>query len=74
MFLNAWFVMRHMLIFQVHKAKLVKNGQNVALKIQYPGVAKSIQSDLKSLGALIKVDIIIHDAFLIYLFLFLLVI
>lgn len=32
-------------IGQVHKAK--KEGQNLAVKIQYPGVANSIESDLK---------------------------
>jgi predicted unusual protein kinase regulating ubiquinone biosynthesis (AarF/ABC1/UbiB family) len=32
-------------IGQVHKAKL--DGKNLAIKIQYPGVANSIQSDLK---------------------------
>ncbi len=32
-------------IGQVHKAKL--NGKNLAIKIQYPGVAESISSDLK---------------------------
>ena len=32
-------------IGQVHKAKL--NGQEIALKIQYPGIRESIESDLK---------------------------
>ena len=32
-------------IGQVHKAK--KNGQELAVKIQYPGVQESISSDLK---------------------------
>jgi aarF domain-containing kinase len=37
-------------IGQVHRAKL--NGRNVAIKIQYPGIADSIDSDLKILKTL----------------------
>ena len=37
-------------IGQVHRAKL--NGQDVAIKIQYPGIADSIDSDLKILKTL----------------------
>lgn len=40
-------------IGQVHRAKL-KDGTDVALKIQYPGVAKSIESDIKSLMGIIN--------------------
>eukprot|EP00357_Protocruzia_adherens_P032721 CAMPEP_0115012808 /NCGR_PEP_ID=MMETSP0216-20121206/24976_1 /TAXON_ID=223996 /ORGANISM="Protocruzia adherens, Strain Boccale" /LENGTH=609 /DNA_ID=CAMNT_0002381973 /DNA_START=154 /DNA_END=1983 /DNA_ORIENTATION=- len=40
-------------IGQVHKAKL-KTGQIVAMKIQYPGVSKSIDSDIKNLKLLMK--------------------
>jgi len=39
-------------IGQVHKAKI--GGQTVAIKIQYPGVAKSIDSDLASLKTLLS--------------------
>ena len=39
-------------IGQVHSAKL--NGQDVVIKIQYPGVAESIPSDLKILEILFK--------------------
>ncbi|KAF1981027.1 ubiquinone biosynthesis protein-like protein coq-8 [Aulographum hederae CBS 113979] len=40
-------------IGQVHKAVLVSNGQPVAVKIQYPGVAGSIDSDLNNLSLLL---------------------
>ncbi|KAL2108707.1 hypothetical protein VUR80DRAFT_3447 [Thermomyces stellatus] len=40
-------------IGQVHKAKLKSNGQPVAVKIQFPGVADSINSDLDNLGVLL---------------------
>jgi aarF domain-containing kinase len=39
-------------IGQVHKAVL-KGGQEVAVKVQYPGVAKSIDSDLNNLASLL---------------------
>lgn len=39
-------------IGQVHRGKL-HNGTNVAIKIQYPGVAESIDSDLQNLKRLI---------------------
>uniref|UniRef100_A0A0B7AD36 ABC1 atypical kinase-like domain-containing protein n=1 Tax=Arion vulgaris TaxID=1028688 RepID=A0A0B7AD36_9EUPU len=41
-------------IGQVHKAKLL-NGRQVAMKIQYPGVAESINSDINNLMAVLKV-------------------
>jgi len=31
----------------------LKNGQQVAVKVQYPGVAKSIDSDLNNLASLL---------------------
>lgn len=31
----------------------MKNGQQVAVKVQYPGVAKSIDSDLNNLASLL---------------------
>jgi aarF domain-containing kinase len=40
-------------IGQVHKAVLKENGQSVAVKIQYPGVANSISSDLSNLSLLL---------------------
>lgn len=40
-------------IGQVHKATLAKNGQEVAVKVQYPGVASSINSDLNNLSILL---------------------
>lgn len=40
-------------IGQVHKAKL-KNGSEVVLKVQYPGVRKSIHTDLKSIQVILS--------------------
>lgn len=40
-------------IGQVHRAKLKSNGAKVAVKIQFPGVADSINSDLDNLGILL---------------------
>lgn len=40
-------------IGQVHSAVLKSNGSKVAVKIQYPGVADSIDSDLNNLGLLL---------------------
>lgn len=40
-------------IGQVHGAVLKKSGQPVAVKIQYPGVAESIDSDLNNLSILL---------------------
>jgi aarF domain-containing kinase len=40
-------------IGQVHKATLKSNGQEVAVKIQYPGVRNSIDSDLNNLSLLL---------------------
>ncbi|KAM0447981.1 hypothetical protein ACHAO4_008512 [Trichoderma viride] len=40
-------------IGQVHKAVLKSNGKRVAVKIQFPGVADSINSDLDNLGILL---------------------
>lgn len=40
-------------IGQVHKAVLKSNGQPVAVKVQYPGVAGSIDSDLSNLSVLL---------------------
>lgn len=40
-------------IGQVHKAQL-KSGEWLAIKVQYPGVAQSIDSDVSNIGRLIK--------------------
>ena len=40
-------------IGQVHKATLMSNGAPVAVKVQYPGVADSIDSDLNNLAILL---------------------
>jgi aarF domain-containing kinase len=40
-------------IGQVHEARLKSNGKKVAVKIQFPGVADSINSDLDNLGMLL---------------------
>jgi predicted unusual protein kinase regulating ubiquinone biosynthesis (AarF/ABC1/UbiB family) len=40
---------------QVHRARCKVTGQELCLKIQYPGVAKSIDSDLKALRSLLLV-------------------
>jgi predicted unusual protein kinase regulating ubiquinone biosynthesis (AarF/ABC1/UbiB family) len=38
---------------QVHRAKL-KDGRDVAVKVQYPGVARTVDQDLKNLKILLK--------------------
>jgi predicted unusual protein kinase regulating ubiquinone biosynthesis (AarF/ABC1/UbiB family) len=38
---------------QVHRATL-KDGRAVAVKVQYPGIANALQSDLDNLGALVR--------------------
>ena len=40
-------------IGQVHSAILKSNGERVAVKVQYPGVANSIDSDLNNLAVLL---------------------
>ncbi|MEO0360979.1 MAG: AarF/ABC1/UbiB kinase family protein, partial [Pseudomonadota bacterium] len=40
-------------IGQVHRAVL-KDGRELAIKVQYPGVARSIDSDVANLGALLR--------------------
>lgn len=41
-------------LFQVHRAVL-HSGEVVAVKVQYPGVAKSINSDINNLLSILKV-------------------
>ena len=40
-------------IGQVHRGKLI-DGREVAIKIQYPGIAEALESDLKNAGALMQ--------------------
>ena len=40
-------------IGQVHKAKLL-DGRDVAVKIQYPGVAEALESDMRNAGVLVR--------------------
>lgn len=40
-------------IGQVHRAKL-KSGEDLAIKVQYPGVAKSIDSDIDNVAGLLR--------------------
>lgn len=40
-------------IGQVHHA-ILKDGQEVAIKVQYPGVARGIESDIDNLGGIMK--------------------
>lgn len=42
-------------IGQVHRAQL-RDGRDMAIKVQYPGVARSIDSDVANVGALIKMS------------------
>ncbi|MEM7520855.1 MAG: AarF/ABC1/UbiB kinase family protein [Pseudomonadota bacterium] len=49
-------------IGQVHRAKL-KDGRDVAVKVQYPGVARSIDSDVSNVGALVKLSGMVPKGF-----------
>ena len=40
-------------IGQVHRAR-ARDGRDLALKIQYPGVARSIESDVDNVAALLR--------------------
>lgn len=42
-------------IGQVHRARL-KDGREVAIKVQYPGVARSIDSDVSNVSALVRLS------------------
>ncbi|MEH6646918.1 ABC1 kinase family protein [Sulfitobacter sp.] len=42
-------------IGQVHRAQL-RDGRDLAVKVQYPGVARSIDSDVANVGALIRMS------------------
>ena len=46
---------------QVHRATLV-DGTTVAVKIQYPGVAETVQQDLKNVRSLVRaITAVVHD-------------
>ena len=47
-------------IGQVHRATL-KDGREVAIKLQYPGIEKSIDSDIRNVGLLLKLSGILPD-------------
>lgn len=49
-------------IGQVHRAQL-KDGRDLAIKVQYPGVAESIDSDVANVGALIKMTGLLPKGF-----------
>lgn len=49
-------------IGQVHRAHL-KDGRDLALKVQYPGVADSIDSDVANVGVLIKMSGLLPKGF-----------
>lgn len=49
-------------IGQVHRAQL-KDGRDLAIKVQYPGVARSIDSDVANVGALIRMSGLLPKGF-----------
>ncbi|QUJ75365.1 AarF/ABC1/UbiB kinase family protein [Sulfitobacter albidus] len=49
-------------IGQVHRARLT-DGRDLAIKVQYPGVAKSIDSDVANVGALIRMSGLLPKGF-----------
>ncbi|MEL7099935.1 MAG: AarF/ABC1/UbiB kinase family protein [Pseudomonadota bacterium] len=49
-------------IGQVHRAQL-RDGRDVAIKIQYPGVARSIDSDVANVAALVKLSGLLPKGF-----------
>jgi predicted unusual protein kinase regulating ubiquinone biosynthesis (AarF/ABC1/UbiB family) len=42
-------------IGQVYRARLRDDGREVAVKVQYPGVAKAVRADLQNLGLIMRV-------------------
>ena len=42
-------------IGQVYRARLREDGRDVAVKVQYPGVAQAVRSDLQNLGLIMRV-------------------
>ncbi|MEM1129231.1 MAG: AarF/ABC1/UbiB kinase family protein [Pseudomonadota bacterium] len=49
-------------IGQVHKATL-RDGRRVAVKVQYPGVARSIDSDVANVGSLVRLSGLVPKGF-----------
>ncbi|MFA8441878.1 ABC1 kinase family protein [Yoonia sp.] len=49
-------------IGQVHRARL-KDGTELAIKVQYPGVAQSIDSDVANVGALLRMSGLLPKGF-----------
>lgn len=49
-------------IGQVHRARL-KDGRELAIKVQYPGIARSIDSDVANVAALIKISGLLPKGF-----------
>lgn len=49
-------------IGQVHRARL-KDGRDLAVKVQYPGVAQSIDSDVANVGALLRAARVLPKGF-----------
>lgn len=49
-------------IGQVHRATL-RDGRNLAVKVQYPGVARSIDSDVANVGALMRLSGLLPKGF-----------
>ncbi|MFD1344435.1 ABC1 kinase family protein [Litorisediminicola beolgyonensis] len=49
-------------IGQVHRA-LLRDGRDVAIKVQYPGVARSIDSDIANVGALVRLSGLLPKGF-----------
>ena len=49
-------------IGQVHRA-LTRDGRDLAIKVQYPGVARSIDSDVDNVGALIRLSGLLPPGF-----------
>ncbi len=49
-------------IGQVHRARL-KDGRDMAIKVQYPGVARSIDSDVANVGVLMRISGLLPKGF-----------
>lgn len=49
-------------IGQVHRATL-KDGRDVAIKVQYPGIARSIESDVANVAALVRMSGLLPKSF-----------
>ncbi|WP_114963886.1 ABC1 kinase family protein [Tritonibacter mobilis] len=49
-------------IGQVHRA-LLKDGRDVAIKVQYPGIARSIDSDVSNVARLVKLSGLVPKGF-----------